>query len=71
MATRMLARMQASMLVRATATTIFVMTGPTCWVMISSIGAARCGLDGVRILDREHVDDVHQPNSMTIEAVNA
>ena len=39
-ATRMLARMQASTLVRATATTILLMTGPTCWSMISSIGAA-------------------------------
>src|SRR4029079_13261021 len=39
-ATRMLARMQAITFVSATATTILVMTGPTCWVMISSIGAA-------------------------------
>ena len=28
------------MFVRATATTIFVMTEPACWLMISSIGAA-------------------------------
>jgi hypothetical protein len=32
--------MHAMMLVIATATTILVTIGPTCWVMISSIGAA-------------------------------
>lgn len=69
-ATRMLASRHARMFVSATATTILVTTGPACWVMISSIGAAEFASTAAASL-MASTYTTYIRNSMTIEVMSA